>query len=93
VLEQPDPNADRDEQAKRAIDRFRAGATGSVLAAMMTGLGAVLEPSKQEIPPVIVEHGGGGEPFTEPIVMRLDPDDPRDSIVLVRRHLMPRRSE
>ncbi len=70
------------------IRRFYASATGSALAAAMSGLGNVLEPTKREQPAVIVEYTEPGEPFTEPIVMRLDPDDPRDSIVLVRRHLL-----
>jgi hypothetical protein len=90
VIEQPDPNEEREERERRAIDRFRRGATGSVLAAMMTGLGDVLEPSKKEEPAIVVEHDEPDDTFNEPIVMRLDPDDPRDSIVLVRRHLMPR---
>ncbi len=90
MIETPNPNEEREERERRAIDRFRSSATGSVLAAMMSGLGNVLEPTKKEQPAIVVEHDGQGEPFTEPIVMRLDPDDPRDSIVLVRRHLLPR---
>src|SRR5258708_7622427 len=80
---------DRDATPIPPIRRFRATATGSALAAMMSGLGGVLEPTKKEHPAVVVEHREPGDAFDdEPIVMRLDPDDPRDSIVLLRRHRM-----
>ena len=65
------------------IERFRRTAIGSVLAAGMFGLRDVLEPPKDETP-AIVEDWAGGEPFDDPIVLRLDPDHPEDSIVMVR---------
>ena len=65
------------------IERFRRTSLGTVLAAGMFGLRDVLEPPKDETP-AIVENWAGGEPFNEPIVMRLDPDHPEDSIVMVR---------
>jgi hypothetical protein len=65
------------------IERFRRTALGSVLAAGMFGLRDVLEPPKDETP-AIVEDWAGGEPFNDPIVLRLDPDHPEDSIVMVR---------
>ena len=49
----------------------------------MFGLRDVLEPPKDETP-AIVEDWAGGEPFNEPIVLRLDPDHPEDSIVMIR---------
>ena len=70
------------------VRRFASSAAGSSLAAAMMGLAQVLEPSKKEIPAIVVEHDGQGEPFNEPIVLRLDPDNPADSIVLVRKHLL-----
>ena len=65
------------------IERFHRTAIGSVLAAGMFGLRDVLEPPKDETP-AIVEDWAGGEPFNDPIVLRLDPDHPEDSIVMVR---------
>jgi hypothetical protein len=65
------------------IERFRRTGVGAVLAAGMLGLRDVLEPEKDETP-AIVEEWAGGEPFEEPIVMRLDPDHPEDSIVMIR---------
>lgn len=84
-----DGDDERDTKAP-PIQRFRGTGIGTVLGAALTGLGNVFEPSKKEEPAIIVEHDGG-DPFADPIVLRLDPDDPRDSIVLVRRHLMPPR--
>ena len=65
------------------IERFRRTGIGAVLAAGMLGLRDVLEPEKDETP-AIVEDWAGGEPFAEPMVVRLDPDHPEDSIVMVR---------
>jgi phosphopantetheine--protein transferase-like protein len=65
------------------IERFRRTSLGTVFAAGLFGLRDVLEPPKDETP-AIVENWAGGEPFNEPIVMRLDPDHPEDSIVMVR---------
>jgi hypothetical protein len=65
------------------IERFRRTSIGAVLAAGMLGLRDVLEPEKDETP-AIVEQWAGGEPFNEPVVLRLDPDHPEDSIVMIR---------
>ncbi len=79
----PNPASEELESGLRPIDRFRRGAVGSVLAAGLTGLADVLDPrDKDEV--AIVETVGGDPPRTERIVLRLDPDDPADSIVMVR---------
>ncbi len=68
---------------RRPIERFRRGAVGGVLAAGLSGLADVLDPrDKDEV--AIVETVGGDPPRTERIVLRLDPDAPSDSIVMVR---------
>ena len=74
------------------IERFRRTAIGSVLASGLLGLRDVLEPPKDETP-AIVEDWAGGEPFDDPIVLRLDPDHPEDSIVMVRPWLDAKRRE
>ena len=65
------------------IEQFRRSAVGSVFAAGLLGLRDVIEPPKDETP-AIVEDWAGGEPFQDPYVLRLDPDHPEDSIVMVR---------
>ncbi len=72
------------------IERFRRTSIGTALAAGLLGLRDVLEPPKDETP-AIVEDWAGGEPFTDPIVLRLDPDHPEDSIVMVRPGLAAKR--
>jgi hypothetical protein len=73
------------------IYKFRRTAVGSALAAGMLGLRDVLENPKNEEPPIHVDWSG--EPSDDdPIVMRLDPENPRDSIVLVRKHVPPAES-
>ena len=74
---------DDDPGALAPIERFRRTSLGTVFAAGLFGLRDVLEPPKDEMP-AIVENWAGGEPFNEPIVLRLDPDHPEDSIVMVR---------
>jgi 4'-phosphopantetheinyl transferase len=76
-----DPNGRRD--ANRPIDKFRGTAVGSVLAAGLLGLRDALEPPREE-EVAIVQNYSGDPPFTEPIVLRLDPEHPEDSIVMVR---------
>ncbi len=76
-----DPARARD--ANRPIDKFRGTAVGSVLAAGLLGLRDALEPARDE-EVAIVQNYSGDPPFTEPIVLRLDPDHPEDSIVMVR---------
>jgi hypothetical protein len=69
--------------APAPIERFHRSSLGTMLAAGMFGLRDVLEPPKDETP-AIVEDWAGGEPFDDPYVMRLDPDHPEDSIVMIR---------
>jgi hypothetical protein len=76
--------AEGDAEFERPIDKFRKTATGSVLAAGMLGLAEALEGREKEEPAIVVD--AGGEPFDPDIVMRLDPDNPGDSIVMVRKH-------
>ena len=57
-----------------------------MFAAGLLGLRDVFEPPKDD-EPAIVEDWSGGEPFKDPYVLRLDPDHPEDSIVLVRPYL------
>ena len=72
------------------IERFRRTSIGTALAAGLLGLRDVLEPPRDETP-AIVEDWAGGEPFTDPIVLRLDPEHPEDSIVMVRPGLAAKR--
>ena len=78
---------DDDEDAsteKRGIHKFKETATGTVLAAGLLGVANALEgPRDEEV--AIVQEYSGEPPFSDPILMRLDPDAPEDSIVLVRR--------
>jgi len=70
------------------IQRFHRTAVGTALAAGLMGLRDVLEAPKDDTP-AIVEQWAGREPFQDPIVLRLDPDHPEDSIVMVRRKPAP----
>jgi hypothetical protein len=87
--DEPDePDEDEDavlagHAAPAPIERFHRSSLGTVLAAGMFGLRDVLEPPKDETP-AIVEDWSGGEPFDDPYVMRLDPEHPEDSIVMIR---------
>jgi hypothetical protein len=65
------------------IRKFEASAAGAVAAAYMNGLrNALFGPQKQEV--TIVADWAGDPPFKDPYVLRLDPDHPEDSIVMVR---------
>ncbi|MFM8236395.1 MAG: hypothetical protein ACKOBG_01375 [Actinomycetota bacterium] len=70
--------------AVRAIDRFQHTAIGGVLAAGMLGLRDVFEPERDD-QPAIVQDWSGAPPFGDRILLRLDPDNPQDSIVVIRR--------
>jgi hypothetical protein len=88
--EDAEPSAeefDDDEHAPpRPIQRFQQSAAGTVFAAGLLGLRDVLEgPRKEEVQ--IVTDWAGEPPFTDPYVLRLDPDHPEDSIVMVRPRL------
>ena len=67
----------------RPIDKFRKSAAGSVLAAGMLGLGEIFESVEKEEPAIVVD--AGGDPFDPDLIMRLDPDNPADSIVMIKR--------
>jgi hypothetical protein len=67
----------------RPIDKFRKSATGSVLAAGMLGLGQIFESVEKEEPAIVVD--AGGDAFDPELLIRLDPDNPADSIVMIRR--------
>jgi phosphopantetheinyl transferase len=86
------PGADRPPESSRPIDKFRGTAVGSVLAAGLLGLRDALEPPKKD-EVAIVQDYGGDPPFTDPFVLRLDPDHPEDSIVMVRPWLRDRPAE
>jgi 4'-phosphopantetheinyl transferase len=73
----------RPPDSSRPIDKFRDTAVGSVLAAGLLGLRDALEPPKKE-EIAIVQDYAGDPPFTDPFVLRLDPEHPEDSIVMVR---------
>lgn len=78
-----DDEHEHDGEPARPIDRFRATATGTVLAAGLLGLATALEGPKDEEVAIVTEYSGD-PPFTDPIVLRLDPDAPEDSIVWIR---------
>ena len=67
----------------RPIDKFRKTATGSVLAAGMLGLAEAIEGREKEEPAIVVD--AGGEPVDPDLIVRLDPDNPADSIIMVRK--------
>jgi hypothetical protein len=63
-----------------------------VLAAGLLGLRDVFEPPKKE-EIAIVQDYAGDPPFTDPYVLRLDPEHPEDSIIMVRPWLRDRDAE
>jgi len=64
------------------MQRFARSTTGAMLAAAMLGLRDVLEPERDEV--AIVVDAPGAPPNRDPYVLRLDPEHPEDSIVMVR---------
>lgn len=83
VVDDDEPIVDR-----RPIERFRQGAVGGVLAAGLLGIADALEGrDKDEV--AIVEEAAGEPHAPKRIVMRLDPDNPADSIVMVREWVPP----
>jgi 4'-phosphopantetheinyl transferase len=80
---QPPTVADPSPEWTRPIDKFRDTAVGSVFAAGLLGLRDALEPPKKEEVAIVRDHSGD-PPFKDPFVLRLDPDHPEDSIVMVR---------
>jgi hypothetical protein len=63
--------------------RFARTAAGTVVSAAMLGLRDALEGRKDD-EPAIVEDWSGEPHGPDEILMRLDPDNPADSIVLIR---------
>jgi hypothetical protein len=71
------------EATPRPVQRFSKSTPGVMLAAGMLGLReAMFGPQDDE--PAIVEDWAGGEPHNDPYVLRLDPEHPEDSIVMIR---------
>ena len=73
----------RQSDPPRPIDKFRGTAVGSVLAAGLLGLRDALEPPRDDKVAIVQEYAGD-PPFKDPLVLRLDPEHPEDSIVMVR---------
>jgi hypothetical protein len=63
--------------------RFARTAAGTVVSAAMLGLRDALE-GRTDDEPAIVEDWAGEPHDPDEILMRLDPDNPADSIVLIR---------
>jgi hypothetical protein len=77
------------EVAPPPIERFHRTGVGMVVAAGLLGLRDALEKPLDETP-AIVENWNAREPFSDPLLVRLDPDNPADSIVVVRPWLKKR---
>jgi hypothetical protein len=73
-----------DDVEPTGIHRFRRTATGTVLAAGLMGVADALEGPRDDEVAIVVDYAGE-PPFSDRILLRLDPDAPEDSIVLVRR--------
>jgi hypothetical protein len=75
-----------DEEAAEpaGIHKFKKSTAGTIFAAGLLGLRDVIEPPKDEEPAIVQDWSGGPEPFTEGYVLRLDPENPADSIVMIR---------
>jgi hypothetical protein len=71
----------------RPVDRFARTTVGLVLSASMLGLRDVLEGPRDDEPAIVQEYAGE-PPAPSALSMRLDPDNARDSIVLVRPWLL-----
>jgi len=74
---------DDDDHYERPVDKFRATAVGAVFTAGLLGLADALEGKEKDEPAIVVDWSGD-PPFSDPILMRLDPDNPQDSIVWIR---------
>ena len=67
----------------RLVSWRRTSLVGAVMTGMAFGLRDVLEPERRE--QVVIEVDAEGEPDGLPIELRLDPDDPKASVCIVRR--------
>jgi len=72
----------------RPVDRFARTTAGLILQASLLGLRDALEGPRDD-EPAIVEEWSGAPPGPSAVSMRLDPDNPADSILLVRPWLLP----
>jgi hypothetical protein len=75
----------------RPIDKFRGTAAGTILAAGLIGLGDALEGPREKDVEIVIDYAGD-PPFTDRFVLRLDPDNPADSIVMIRPWIDPQES-
>jgi len=64
------------------IEKFHRTSVGMVFAAGMLGLRDVLMPERDETPAIVEDWAG--QPVDDPYVLRLDPDHPEDSIIMIR---------
>jgi hypothetical protein len=71
----------------RPVDRFARTTAGLVLSASLLGLRDALEGPRAD-EPAIVQEAPGEPPVPGALSMRLDPDNPSDSIILVRPWLL-----
>jgi hypothetical protein len=71
----------------RPIDKFARTTAGLVISASMLGLRDVLEGPRDD-EPAIVREWAGEPPEPGGLSMRLDPENPGDSIILVRPWLL-----
>jgi hypothetical protein len=86
-LEEPeDGDAPAGHAEPTAIQKFHQTGLGLVFGAGMLGLRDVLYGPNDEEPEIVQDWAG--EPFDDPYVLRLDPEHPEDSIVMIRPHLM-----
>ncbi|MDZ4827956.1 MAG: hypothetical protein SGJ13_16055 [Actinomycetota bacterium] len=74
---------DEEPAEPRPIDKFRGTAAGAVFAAGLMGLADALEGPRDKRVEIVVDYAGD-PPFSDRILMRLDPDNAADSIVVVR---------
>ena len=75
-----------DDDAGQPRPSFREGLGGKLLAASMRGLAEAMYGPKEE--PAIVVDANGDPPGTDGLDVRLDPDHPEQSVVVVRPWLL-----
>lgn len=83
-----DTDGDPEGHAEPApIAKFQRTAVGSMLAAGLLGIQEAIEPPKDSTPAIV--ESWGGLPQNDDLLMRLDPDNPQDSIVMIKRPADP----
>jgi hypothetical protein len=75
---------DEGDEERTPIRRFEQSAAGAIVAASMNGLHDAMFGPREKEEVQVVSDWSGDPPFTDPYVLRLDPDHPEDSIVMVR---------